>query len=543
MIPAATSVSSTAGPASGQEPLRTLVAALREPSRYPHPADEVEVIETHISFVLLAGEFAYKLKKPVDLGFLDFRSLADRRHFCEEELRLNRRTAPALYLEVVPIAGGTESPVLGGDGPPIEYALKMRRFSQDLLFDRMARDGTLTPAHVDALAEVVAHFHAAVGRADTGSPFGTARRVLSHALQNFDQAAALIGAERARDELTALRTWTVEEYPRRSETIARRHRAGFVRECHGDLHLGNIALIEGTPTPFDCIEFDPELRWIDVASEIAFLVMDLLDHDVPALAWRCLDAYLQVTGDYEGVELLRFFLVYRAMVRAKVALIRDRQTGIATDSPEHAGAFRGHVDLARRISNSARPAIVLMHGLSGSGKSTVAQTLLEGIGAIRMRSDVERKRRHGLPQGQRTRSGLDGGMYSAAANADTYDHLAAQARTVVRAGWPVVVDAAFLRRADRESFRALARRESVPFVIVWCEATEDTLRERVEARERRGDDASEAGLAVLERQRATCQPLAADERPDVIAVATDAGAAPTATVIAQVARRISPAGM
>jgi len=523
----------------GADPLRTLVRALGDPSRYPYPATAIEVIETHISVVVLAGEFAYKLKKPVDLGFLDFRTLAARQHFCEEELRLNRRTAPGLYLEVLPIAGRPNEPLLGGDGPPIEYALKMRRFSQACLLDRMARDTTLTPTHIDALAAVVAAFHARIDRANGSSPFGTPPQVLAPALQNFDQILALDGSAQDPGDLALLRAWTVREHRRRRESIEQRRQEGFVRECHGDLHLGNIAVIDGSPVPFDCIEFDAQLRWIDVMSEIAFLVMDLLDHRLPALAWRCLDAYLQATGDYGGVELLRFFLVYRAMVRAKIALIRDGQTAAsdgAGTGPK--SAFRTYLDLALELSRSGRPAIVLMHGLSGSGKSTVAQAALESLGAIRIRSDVERKRSHGLAAAERSASGVESGLYVPAITALTYRRLATLAAGIVRAGWPALVDATFLRQADRESFRALARSEAVPFLIVSCEAAEATLRARVVAREREAGDASEAGLAVLERQLATREPLVADELADAITVTTDEGEPAMTTAIAEIARRI-----
>jgi aminoglycoside phosphotransferase family enzyme/predicted kinase len=527
----------------GSDPLRTLVGALRDPSRYPHPATSIEVVETHISFVVLAGDFAYKLKKPVDLGFLDFRTLATRRHFCEEELRLNRRTAPGLYLDVLPISGRSDAPVLGGDGAPIEYALKMRRFPQECLLDRMARAHALTPRHVDALAASVAAFHARVDRADAASAFGSPPQVLVPALQNFDQITALDGSAQDQGDIASLRAWTVLEHRRRSDFIEQRRREGFVRECHGDLHLGNIAVIDGSPVPFDCIEFNEQLRWIDVISEVAFLVMDLLDHRLPARAWRYLDAYLQATGDYGGVGLLRFFLVYRAMVRAKIALIRDCQAG-AADLARHGpnSAFRTYLDLALGLSQSTHPAIVLMHGPSGSGKSTVAQTVLESLGAIRIRSDVERKRLHGLAPAERSASAVDSGLYVPAVSAATYGRLATLAAGIVRAGWPVLVDATFLRRADRESFRALARSEAIPFVIVSCEADEATLRARVVARERAAGDVSEAGLSVLERQLASREPLVADELADVITMTTDVGEAAMSARIETIARRVAHHG-
>jgi aminoglycoside phosphotransferase family enzyme/gluconate kinase len=500
-----------------------LVDLLREPARYPHPAGPVELIETHISWVLLAGDYAYKLKKPVDLGFLDFSTLAARKRFCEEELRLNRRTAPELYLEVVPIGGTPEDPRLGA-APAIEYAVKMRRFEQDALLDRVAKRGALTAAHVDAVAAAVADFHARIERAPRESEWGSPERVVSFAEQNFEQVEPLAEAPADVEHLESLHTWTEHEFTVRRELISERRRAGFVRECHGDLHLGNIALIGGRPVAFDCIEFNPSLRWIDVASEVAFLVMDLLDHRLDALAWRCLNRYLESTGDYEGLAVLRFYLVYRAMVRAKVACIRASQSGLdAAGRARIADEYRGYFGLARRLAESERPAIVLMHGLSGSGKTTVAQSLLESLGAIRVRSDVERKRIHGLGALERTHQALDAGMYGPAATRSTYDRLAAVARIAADAGFCIIVDAAFLRRRERDAFRDLARELGVPFVIATCQATDAALRGRVAARERAGGDASEAGTAVLERQLATQEPLGEDERDAAVVFDTEAG--------------------
>jgi aminoglycoside phosphotransferase family enzyme/gluconate kinase len=500
-----------------------LIAALRDPRRFPGGVERVELIETHISWVLLAGDFAYKVKKPVDLGFLDFSTLEARRRFCDAELRLNRRTAPALYLELVPIGGTPADPRLGAQ-PAIEYAVKMRRFDQDALLDRVAKRGALTAANVDAIADAVADFHARVERAPRGSEFGAPERVVAFAEQNFEQIEPLAEAPADLEHLESLQTWTGHEFTARRRLLSERKRAGFVRECHGDLHLGNIALIDGRPVAFDCIEFNDDLRWIDVMSEVAFLVMDLLDHRLDALAWRCLNRYLEATGDYEGLAVLRFYLVYRAMVRAKVACIRVGQGGLdAVGKARLADDYRGYFVLARRLAESERPAIVLMHGLSGSGKTTVAQSLLESLGAIRVRSDVERKRIHGLGALERTREALDAGLYSAEATRRTYDRLAALARAIADAGFPAIVDAAFLRRSERDLFRDLARELGLPFVIATCQATEAALRARVAARERAGADASEATTAVLERQLATQERLGEDERHAAVVFDTEGG--------------------
>jgi aminoglycoside phosphotransferase family enzyme/gluconate kinase len=530
---------------AGAAPGPALVAALREPARYPHPVAQVELIETHISWVLLAGDFAYKLKKPVDLGFLDFSTLAARKRCCEEELRLNRRTAPALYLEVVPI-GGTPDDPRPGALPAIEYAVKMRRFDQAGLLDRVAKRGALTPALVDALAAAIADFHARVERAPAASEWGAPEHVLAFCEQNFETLETmepLAGSPADFEHLERLLTWTRREFSARRERFVERKHGGFVRECHGDLHLGNIALVDGAPVAFDCIEFNPGLRWIDVQSEIAFLVMDLLDHRLAAAAWRCLDRYLGATGDYEGLAVLRFYLVYRALVRAKVAALRAGQSGLDAAARERVVAeSRAYFELARRLADAARPAIVLMHGLSGSGKTTVAQGLLEHLGAVRVRSDVERKRLHGLDARARTGAGLESGLYSSEATRRTYERLAEAARAIVDGGFTAIVDAASLRLADRAAFRRLARDLGVPFAIATCEAPRTALRERVAARERAGADASDATTAVLERQFATQEPLGAEERAE--AVVFDTGAGPDAVGVATraIADRLSRVG-
>jgi aminoglycoside phosphotransferase family enzyme/predicted kinase len=489
-----------------------LILALRDPDCYPHPAGPVELIETHISWVFLAGECAYKVKKPVNLGFLDFGTLEARRFYCEEELRLNRRTAPGLYLGVVPITAGAAGPRVGGTGEPVEYALKMRRFPQEALADAMARRGALGAAEIDAIAAAIAAFHAVIPAAPEGSPFGAPEHVAAPALANFEQLRKLDADPGDAARLERLRDWTGNEGSRLREVFAARKRSGFVRECHGDLHLRNIVFLEGRPVPFDCLEFDPELRWIDVASEVAFIVMDLLEHRLEAHAWRFLNAYLEITGDYAGVRVLRYYLVYRAMVRAKIARIRAHQAGTGEAARRAFDRqYRDYLVLAESLSVPARRTLVLMHGLAGSGKTTIAQAILERIGAVRVRSDVERKRLHGLAARARTHAAPYAGIYAPETTRLTYDRLKQAVRDIVESGRTAIVDAAFLRRAEREAFRGLAAELGARFLIVWCRASEAVLRRRVALREAAGNDASEAGVAVLENQIATQETLVADE--------------------------------
>jgi uncharacterized protein len=510
--------------------------ALREPARYPHPAAPVEVLETHISWVFLAGDYAYKVKKPVNLGFLDFGTLAKRRFYCEEELRLNRRTAPGLYLDIVPITGGPDGLRVGGQGEALEYAIRMRRFPQEALADGLARRGELGAPQVDAIAAAVAAFHAGIAAAPGESGYGAPERVTATALAIFERLEGLVPDAGYTEALGELRAWTRHEGERLREIFAARKNAGFVRECHGDLHLGNIAFLEGRPVPFDCIEFDPALRWIDVMNEVAFLVMDLLEHGLAAAAWRALNGYLEATGDYAGVRVLRYYLVYRAMVRAMVACIRERQPGGAAAQGRAHREFADYLDLARSLAASRRPALVLMHGVSGSGKTAVSQRMLEKLGAVRVRSDVERKRLHGLAAGERTHAAVHGGIYAPESTRLTYDRLARVAREVVQSGYAAIVDAAFLRRAERDEFRALAGDLGAPFLIASCRASESALRSRVARREAAMSDASEAGVSVLESQLATQEPLGAEELPRAALIDTDRGEGALEEALGRVAR-------
>lgn len=494
-----------------------------------------EVIETHISKVYLTASHAYKVKKPVSLGFLDFSTLAARRFYCEEELRLNRRTAPSLYIGVLAITEDGSGPRVGGQGEPVDYAVRMRRFPQEALLDWRAAAGSLDGECLDAFAGSVARFHSRVERADAGRAYAAPRQVLAAALQNFDQIRAMTG--RDDSALAALRVWTTCAHSLLAEVFGARKRDGFVRECHGDLHLGNIVVLEGGPVAFDCIEFNAAFRWIDVMNEVAFLVMDLRGHGLPGLAHRFLNRYLEITGDYGGLRVLRFYLVYRAMVRAKVAHIRADQASAPTGS--RAGAlldYARYVSLAREISAEAHGALVVMHGLSGSGKSTVAAGLASTMHAVHVRSDVERKRLHGLAPDAHTSSGVASGIYGAKETEKTYERLADVARHALAAGFPVIVDASFLAARHRAVFRDLARECRVPFAIVSCAANEAELRNRVALRQATGADASEAGVEVLERQLAAYRPLALEESAEVVRVESDAHAA-TASQIAAVLTR------
>ncbi len=430
-------------PITTLEAHRQLAEALADPARLPWEAPGVQRIETHISSVLLAGDYAIKIKKPLDLGFLDFSTLELRRHYCDEEIRLNGRLAPQIYLRRMPIAGSVAEPVLDGEGLPFEHAVLMRRFPEEELMSRLLREGRLPEGAVDRLAETVAAFHGELPPAPADSPYGGMADIAEPVRDNFRQLAALSAAEPVRGELRRLERWSEAELERLAPVFRERRESGAIRECHGDLHLGNVAWHDDDVIVFDGIEFNEALRWIDIANEIAFTVMDLDFQGASQLRYRFLDRYLERTGDYHALSVLPFYAVYRALVRAKI-------NGLAAEQGAEKGAaeaLREHIGLARRFTASQVPELVLTYGLSGSGKSTRARRLVDERGFVRLRSDVERKRLFGIDPRASSGSGLESGLYTPEASERTYARLEELAEWSLQAGFSVVVDAAFLQAA------------------------------------------------------------------------------------------------
>ena len=455
---------------------------------------EASIVQTPISWVLLARDHAWKIKKALRTPFLDYRTLDAREHFCREEVRLNRRLARDLYEGVEPVAGPASHPAFDGRQRPVEWAVRMRRFPDHALAGSRLAAGRLSTGDVDALARMLGAFHLQAPRAPREEGYGSPAQRLGAAL------AALEGVDGAapQAEVRELATWIREEAGALAPVWTARREQGFVRECHGDLHLDNLLLLPEGPAAFDCIEFDPLLRFIDVVDDIAFPVMDLSAAARGDLAFRLLGGWLDATGDHDGLQGLRFAVVYRALVRAQVAVLAGR-----TGRPK----ARRYVDTARAWTRNGPPQLTIMHGLPGSGKTTVSQALLQQQGAIRIRSDVERKRLFGLPGLANSRAAqLD--IYGSQAGERTYAELFARARVALRAGYPVILDATFLRRQDREAARRLACELHVQFVIASCEAPYAELERRVA---RRQGDASEADLHVLRHAHATAEPLAPAE--------------------------------
>ena len=500
-----------------------LITALLSTECYPHPVSQVEVIETHISWVLLAGRYAYKIKKPVNLGFLDYSSLTLRHQYCLLELALNRRTAADLYLGVIAIGGTPTAPRLGAKEGAIEYAVKMWRFDADALLSSQLHNHALDETQCTHLGARIARFHQQIAVATADSPFGTLEAIWLPVEQNFSQLRPSMPDQAA---LQQLERWSHSQFQHLSPLMAQRRVDGYVRECHGDLHLGNIALIDQQPVPFDAIEFNDNLRWIDVMSEIAFLCMDLHHQGESALAWTTLNGYLTISGDYQGVGLLRFYMVYRAMVRAKVAaLTMVEHLGNGSQRQRDWSESVGYLHLAQRLERGPPPQLILTHGPSGSGKSYWSRQLQARLGLIWLRSDVERKRLFGLAADASSHQAGIAGFYSAKVGEHTYQQLYQLTQRLLEYGFGVVVDATFLLAAQRAPFMALADSLNIRVTILDLSAQRASdLADHIEQRRAAGDDPSEATTEVMLRQCEQMEALTPAERAQALRFPADATA-------------------
>lgn len=517
---------------------RELIQALQDPKCYDHPVTGFALHETHISWVLLTGEFAYKIKKPVDFGFLDFSSLAQRKHFCGEEVRLNCRLAPDLYIDVVPITGSSTDPRLGGEGEPFEYAIRMHQFDTHQMLDQLHGEGRLEEAHMDELADQIADFHQNLPT--TRGELGTPAAVCADAEENFQQIRPLLGQPAQRDQLGRLAAWSRETFDRLEPHLMQRHQEGHIRECHGDLHLANITLYRNRVTVFDCIEFNEGLRWIDTCNDLAFLLMDLEHRGAPQLANRVLNRYLQLSGDFDCLPLLDFYKAYRAIVRAKIALLtRGNPELNDKDKQMLLDQYQSYIDLAERYSAPRKSYLLVTNGVSGSGKSWLSQHLAQSLGLVWLRSDVERKRLFGLKPHTNSHAQLDADIYTPQATRETYQRLAGLAGNALASGYPVIVDSTALHQAERDQLIHVAASRGISYLLLRCTAPENQRRQWLRARAENAPDPSEADETIMERQQAVAQPIAEAERAYSLEVDATAGTAAANDVANRIRKRFA----
>ena len=474
-----------------------VVAFLRRPESYGVEGGPVETVETHISIVFVAGDRAYKLKRAVKYPYLDFSTPDLRRAACEAEVALNRRTAPQLYLEVRAISRLSGGGVGWSGEAPLDWVVVMRRFDQEQLADRIARAGGLTTALMLDLAATIAEFHQkAEPRPDHGGGAVMAEVARTNLLILRDcRAAAFDDAQ-----IDALEARIREELARCGTRLDERRARGKVRCCHGDLHLRNIYLYDGKPLLFDCIEFSEPIASIDVLYDLAFLLMDLLHRGQPGLTNLCLNRYLDLTGEDDGLAAMPLFLALRAVIRAHVLATAAEHGRGSRDKASAVEEARRYIEEAFAILRPAAPRLLAIGGLSGSGKSSLALRIAPELGiapgARVLRSDVLRKRRFGLMPEQ----GLAAEAYRAEVTAEVYRELCERAAMAAEAGYAAVIDAVALREDERRAFAEVAATAGVPFTGLWLDAPAEAMRSRIAARQA---DASDASVAVLEQQLRT----------------------------------------
>jgi aminoglycoside phosphotransferase family enzyme/predicted kinase len=487
-----------------------LIQKMLQPGFYPHAVQEpIQLIQTHISYVLLTGDFAYKVKKPVNFGFLDFSTLEKRKHFCEEELRLNQRGAAELYLEVLPVTLLEEQYHLDGEGEAVEYVLKMRQFPQETLLSTMFEQGELHETHLEDLGRVVAQYHAKTDTNDYIKSFGEVVQVRASIDENYEQTIKYIGGPQKQDQFEETKAYTDRFFAEHPDLFISRVENNHIRECHGDLHLRNICLWHDKLLVFDCIEFNEPFRFVDVMYDVAFTVMDLEARHSKELGNAFLNTYLEETGDWEGLQVLSLYLSRQAYVRAKVtSFLLDDPSVPATVKEEATKTAADYYQQAWAYTKSWQGKLILMSGLSGSGKSTAALYLARKLGGIHIRSDAVRKHLAGISL--RERGGDD--VYTPEMNEKTYGRLLDLGVTLANAGFTVILDAKYDRQQQREQAIAQAQENQIPLEIIYCTAPLEVLHQRLE---NRTGDIADATADLLASQIEKAEAFTENEKPRV----------------------------
>jgi aminoglycoside phosphotransferase family enzyme/predicted kinase len=487
--------------------LPELIRELLEPAAYPYAVGKVELVQTHISYVLLAGDFVYKIKKPVDFGFLDFTTLAKRRYYCRQEVILNRRLCPEAYEGVVRVAWQGGRPRLEGRGKAVEYAVKMRRLPADRMMNSLLAAGKVSPSMVEAVADRLADFHARAATSPAIARYG-ARAIRVAWEENFEQWAPFINDTITAEQDRYLQAYVRSFFIRQRSLLERRVEQERIRDCHGDVRCESICFVDGICI-FDCIEFNRRFRYTDVAGDIGFLAMDLDFRDQPELANVLVQRYARAAADPEIADLIGFYKCYRACVRGKVESFRLGQAEVSAEEKEQArsAACRYFRLACQYAAHQPPPLLLITCGLVATGKTMLARALGEATGMAIISSDVVRKELAGLAPRERRFERFGRGIYSPRFSQRTYKALLERARAALAEGRSMIIDATFAQQHYRQRARELAQAMGARFLCLECRAEEEIIRQRLEDRLRAGRDPSDARREIYETQKQVFQPL------------------------------------
>jgi len=490
--------------------LPAFIQQMLQPGFYPHPVKEpIQLIQTHVSYVLLTGDYAYKLKKPVNFGFLNYSTLELRQHFCYQELEMNKRGAAEIYLEVLPITQTDDRFQLGGEVEPVEYTLKMCQFPQESLFSSLFQQGELTETRVSELGRLVAQFHAKCATNDYILSFGEVDQIRQAFDENYQQTEKYIGVAQTQSQFDETKEFTDRFFATKQEVLASRVKQRWIRECHGDLHLRNICFWHDKTLLFDCIEFNEPFRFVDVMFDVAYGVMDFQVGNRPDFANAYLNSYLEEIGDWEGIQVLPLYVSRQAYVRAKVTSFLLDDPGVpAADKEKAKNTASLYYKLACESGKLEQGKLFLMSGVSGSGKSTIAKKLARKIGAIHVRSDAVRKHLAGISIHERGAADL----YTPEMTEKTYARLLSLGILLATAGYSVILDAKYDLISRRKAVIEQAAKYQLPLEILYCTAPEEILRDRLSSRT---SDVSDATASLLTSQLAAIEAFTEAEKPFV----------------------------
>ncbi len=482
-----------------------IVQALLDANIYPDRTERVELVQTQMSFVFLTGEYVYKLKKPVNLGYLDYTTLEKRLFFCRRELELNQRLCPETYLAVVPIVKQGNKIALGGDGEIIDYAVKMRQLPRDKMLNELIAKDRLPDDAPIRVAQKLAAFHKKAETGDAINVFGSLKNIKYNTDEDFRQTQKYIGTTIAAEKFRRINDFTNRFIEDNAPLFQKRVTEGKIRDCHGDLHAAHICVTNGICI-YDCIEFNERFRYGDVASEVAFLAMDLDHYGRADLSRSFVEAYVESSGDREILRLLNFYKCYRAYVRGKVESFKFDDPYIS--EPERAKTrdiASSYFDLAGFYTRP-RPALFITVGLVGTGKSVIANSIAKRLGTVVISSDIVRKTLAGIPLTEHHFNEFNSGIYSREFSRKTYETLFARAGEYLSKGISVILDATFILAEGRRTAMKLAQEKKADFFVLECTLQEDLVKQRLKRRLERGT-VSDARWETYESQKKIFEPV------------------------------------